>query len=158
MCLTFQGGSDWALHFFLLFFVSFPDSDVPDLPRREGNVHGFPSWSDKKRGSSIFQEIWDLKCCLPNNWVVGLAPAHRNDSWQPRLPVRTPITGSADQIKLKDGTAWAKGASCDSQCTRLSSAPGVSDLSLRDGRLLTLICGCPRFLENWFPLEPIYRG
>ena len=58
---------------------------------------------------------------------------------------------------------WATGVSCDSQCTRLSNAPGVSDLSRRDGRLLgcfffLLFCFQVFFsssfpLSNFFPLH-----
>ena len=40
---------------------------------------------------------------------------------------------------------WATGVSCDSQCTRLSSTSGVSDLSWRDGRLL----GCFFFSQSF---------
>ena len=69
-------------------------------------------------------------CCLPNNRVAGSAPAYRIDSRRPRPTVRTPVTGNADRK-----TVAGQRVPPVIPSARLSNAPGVSDLSRRDGRL-----------------------
>ena len=73
------------------------------------------------------------ECCLPNNRVAGSAPAYRIDSRRPRPTDRTPVTRNADRSRK---SVAGQGVSPVIPSARLSNAPGVSDLSRRDGRLL----------------------